>query len=376
VPYQYLIYLITIDASSRYLRQFLGGGFKKYFDEMSLAQLFLLKISLICFLHSLNKFDFIKYLKYALIDHKQLSLPGIGTFKLIRTPAQINQGTLNIDPPSYGISYDYDASEDQVKSTFDTVKTYYPSLDRQDLMMLSSIFGKAKETKKKFALDGIGSFSFENNKPHFEADQQINNALTGGLGVVKQKYISQRSKISDWASSPKADIPNEKWFRWLPVAALLLGCIALLPFFKNRLQYKNSDIVTKDSVVQNDIISSDTLVYDQDTNEIKSMVDTLNEVLGSNTAVNIEDIKNEQGTNLKKCVIITGAYTSEKYKQIMIDKILSNGYELYTDKARNMTRVGLQFECEGKDLLDMLRKIRSMFVSDAWYLDPLSVKQG
>jgi hypothetical protein len=328
----------------------------------------------------LKDFGFIKYLKYALVDHRELSLPGIGTFKLLRKPAQSNFENLTLKPPQYDISFDQYTTGEKENRTFKVLKTYYPRLEQDHFSRLSSLMRNFADHQKPFYLEGLGTLDIRNGSQVFEPDTNVSLGLTKGLEEIKQKFIVQEAKISSWLEAPKSEVPNNSWFRWLPilaVACLAFGLFKLFPPSNSILKNTKKEDPKPNEILPTKPDPDTIIILDTfDNQAVKQIVDTINTSLGSSSAVKIEEVKAEDGSITKKCIIITGAYTSDKYKQLMLDKITRNGYLTYSDRIGKLTRVGLQFECEGKDLIQMLKEVRSMIVSDAWYLDPKPDKEG
>ncbi len=76
-------------------------------------------------------------------------------------------------------------------------------------------------------------------------------------------------------------------------------------------------------------------------------------------------------TTTDSCIIITGVFSSQRNVDLMLEKVASQGYQTYTSRIRNYTRVGLSFDCnEETDLEQFIRTIRSEISPEAWYLNP------
>ena len=72
----------------------------------------------------------------------------------------------------------------------------------------------------------------------------------------------------------------------------------------------------------------------------------------------------------EKCIIITGAFSDPGNVRAMEDRLTYQGYDVYSESNGNLVRIGLQFDCEEKDLDNYLVQIRQNVSPNAWYLYP------
>gem|GEM_PF-742639 len=77
-----------------------------------------------------------------------------------------------------------------------------------------------------------------------------------------------------------------------------------------------------------------------------------------------------QPAALDSCIIITGVFASQNNVSNMIEKVLSFGYQPYTEVNGLYVRTGLIFECSDTDLESFIRLVRRQISPKAWYLQP------
>lgn len=72
-----------------------------------------------------------------------------------------------------------------------------------------------------------------------------------------------------------------------------------------------------------------------------------------------------------QCIIITGVFSSGANITRMDERLRNEGYTVYHEEFGPYTRVGLIFDCDGNtDLEAFIQDIRGRISAKAWYLDP------
>jgi hypothetical protein len=69
------------------------------------------------------------------------------------------------------------------------------------------------------------------------------------------------------------------------------------------------------------------------------------------------------------CVIIVGAFSNEKNTQQMKTLLATANYNVFTQDAGQLTRVGLYTHCEPSKILKELRQVRKEIEAEAWILN-------
>jgi CCDC81-like prokaryotic HU domain 1/CCDC81-like prokaryotic HU domain 2/SPOR domain len=69
----------------------------------------------------------------------------------------------------------------------------------------------------------------------------------------------------------------------------------------------------------------------------------------------------------KSCIIILGAFSKKEGVADTVEKVIDLGYDVYQDKVKNLTRVGVQMAYEDEDDIEKaLKQIRKEITSKAW----------
>ncbi len=306
---------------------------------------------------------------YLLYDHKQVAIPGLGLFTLQRQSANQKAGEQIIIPPSYSIHFQQDSNFFIDDSFIKKLRTYQPSISKKEYLDYANEIINTLEKEKHVALGNLGNIYKSDDNIHFEEDKNVTSLLTQYLPILNLKYFSKPSSVISWLDLKLASLPHTFWTYGLPLVLMGLISLALFKSYHitniETLKIDKSEIKETPSVIVDSTASNDTLkvMYDK----IDSLIDDIEDV-------QIDSIgTNSNGEVIRRCVIITGAYRSSKYRDLMIDKIKISGYTVYTNEVNGLTRVGLQFECTDATLKSTLEKVRRNITSDAWSLDD---KQG
>lgn len=311
------------------------------------------------------KTDFSKYLRFALYDYKRLAIPGLGMINLQRNSAFADLENYQVYPPKYEIKFLSDVSVSNLE-TFKLLRSYLPDLSKSDFDSYMSARVSELNTTGQTDIEGIGTLNRNEEVVSFIPYEEATNLLTYGLNKLGLKKISnfiQSKQMDEVQSLPGV---SSFWAFFLPllITALLLASGI---FFLNRdrmVVHKPKTNITITPPIDNRTVDS-----------VKISDTTMVAIIGREAIVS-DILKNSDGSYIKKCVIITGAFKSTKYRDLMIERLRANGYDIFSEKKGKLTRVGIQFECHEKDLEKYLQAIRDTLDKEAWYLDELTNKEG
>lgn len=107
----------------------------------------------------LKKIDVLNYLTAYLIQQKKLSIPGVGTLRLVQHPAQLNVAEKRIEPPSFSV--EVGAEEEVSIHQLNFLNNTLGQKDEGSLQSLQS-FGRAMHRQMNeggFEWERIGTFS-------------------------------------------------------------------------------------------------------------------------------------------------------------------------------------------------------------------------
>lgn len=322
----------------------------------------------------LEQYQFEKYFKHLLFDHKKLVIPGLGRFFLDRLPASFSVDRLQISPPSYHLRFE----KDFIQQDYDSVhflKKYYPATSENEFSNYSKHLVNKLLTRGHIKIDDLGRLHFQDGEIIYEKDIETQNMLTKGFPVLTLSNLRTLFPPVLPATLERIGGISGFWARWIPfaIAAILtLGVIGL--------GYKiNQTSISPPPKKENKppLVNIDSLNEsgDVDTNDISNE----GEEVKDSMIKSIEDSgTNAAGVKTKKCIIITGAYKTRRYKDLMIENLEKRGLKVFTETSSSgLTRVGFEFECAETDLQQYLDSIRTAIQNDAWYLIPdFSKKQG
>lgn len=311
------------------------------------------------------KTDFSKYFRFALYDYKSLAIPGLGMINLQRNSAFADVVNQQVYPPKYDVKFQNDVSANSYQ-TYELLKSYLPELTRSDFDSYMNARVAELNSTGQTNIEGIGKLSNADGGLVFQPFPETTNLLTYGLnrlGLKKVTNFIQTNQMNEVQILPGV---SPIWSIFLPllIAALLLA---------SSIAYLSRDLKPIEKQISNITI---TPPKPKDTINNSSIIDTSSKLIIGKEAIVSDILKNSDGSYIKKCVIITGAFKSAKYRDLMIEKLRDSGYDIFTEKKGRLTRVGLQFECHEKDLEKYLQAVRETLEKEAWYLDELMNKEG
>jgi len=330
----------------------------------------------------LADYPFVKYFKYLLFDHKRLIIPGLGKFYLDRLPAAVANDRQVIEPPSYHLRFEKDFIQQNFDS-FSDLKSYYPNLQETDFKNYARQVIDQLLSRGFVAIDDLGKLRMDNGEISFDKNLETQSMLTADLPVLSLGNLKTFIPLSAYRLVQRISVPSVWWTIFLPLILVSLLTIGLLMVYARMDDgQKNKPIINdKPVVVNTDTVQSVDTVKTNNEDKILDSLNVLEEEIRINdslAAIVKNGSQNADGTYNKKCIIITGAYKTKKYKDLMIQKLKDSNLKVYTETSSlGLTRVGFEFECAEKDLPKYLDSIRTAFQDGAWYLMPdLNKKQG
>jgi hypothetical protein len=309
----------------------------------------------------LKEFNFTKYFTYLLYDHKQVAIPGLGIFKLERQNALLKPGDTIILPPSYNIQFHEDKSLLLEDGFLKKLKIYYPRLNKQEYLEYAKELTQTLERDNKVLLNNIGELYISDGKLFFVEDKSATNLLTQHFPILNTKFFSKPASIISWLDMKLASLPHKFWSYILPMLLVSLLAFSLL-YFEIPTNWIKKKVVIETPHPKTELpIGKDS---------VKNIQEKIDSLLGEYGQINIDSVNTDpNGESIKRCIIITGAYRSEMYKNLMIEKITNLGYKVFIQDVDGLIRVGLEFECTESNLPEMLEKIRNTIETNAWHLD-------
>ncbi len=308
----------------------------------------------------MREFNFTKYFMYLLYDHRQVLIPGLGIFTLERKKAYYRPGEEILEPPSYNISFKEDKSLSLDEGFLKKLRIYSPRLSKQEYLEFAITVTQALQNNQKFLLNNIGTLYMNGGQLIFEEEKTTTHLLTQHYPKLNLKFFTKPLPLITWLDLKLASLPHKFWTYVLPFFIMTILVLTIGYF---GIQFDKTSNFSKIPIPVND-----PPVVITDTSQI--IEDKLDSLLGSTGNVQIDSVgMTNEGEIIKRCIIITGAYRSELYKNIMIQKIEDLGYNVFIQDINGLIRVGIEFECTDATLTEMLEKIRSTIEKNAWHLE-------
>ncbi len=324
-----------------------------------------------------------KNIIYQLQKVGRVSLPEIGSFTLeyISASYGINRSILN--PPSYKLSYS-DITRDikgLIQEISDTEKI------SNDLAK-KALFSYTKYLKSTLSSNGsvfihqLGTLSEENNKLVFKQSDdtsfsKINYSLPQisltpiAIDENEKKTVLEKLQEETKIAKPAAETiktPLAKkngFFTWDRIRDWLIAALlASILIFVFKTCNKNTPTTKPTTTVS----TNNDSINNSGTKTSSNISST--SISSTDTSDTIEEAISHLTNSNQKCIIITGSFKRSRNAVKMQTKVSKLGYESYTERYGSFNRVGIKFDCAGKDLPAYIKKIRSQFDIYAWYLEP------
>ncbi|NNE26747.1 MAG: hypothetical protein HKN09_07880 [Saprospiraceae bacterium] len=195
------------------------------------------------------------------------------------------------------------------------------------------------------------SYKSEISQETHSTEEKVKSVMTDLIAEMKQEAPSAPSAKAEanleaaWA--PEKYDEGYGLIPWI-IGAVLLAALVLFTIFSIRQCQPSQDMPFSNETPTEHV--TDMLIADETQEEDSS--------------------SNEPLLLPEQCIIITGSFASQANVGLMMTKISDAGYDVYTERSGNYTRVGLSFDCADVDLPAYLQNIRATIAPQAWYLDP------
>ena len=336
---------------------------------------------------------------------REVALPGIGLFRLVDTPAHFN-GYSKLHPPTRKIAFTPDHID--TIGGFEYFVAGQANIDAATAQR--AVMQLAKTITQSIVDNGYADLYPLGRLTQSEYGLQLSDKsspfvkpLIGAQPLPLKLLIRNIASIDSLSSKSESDhvlkSPVTQPWRWITI--LLLALAMFLVFKTCMAMQQNSDQVSevtsakKDSpftasAVDSTLFQNNTL--DAEPLEVKNLEFSENEnpvikyEMGANNKhkASIDEVTPDAIDSLLndpilsssppetpvECIIILGAFGQQRNAIRMMERIEAKGHQVYLGVHGNLTRVGIIFNCEKKDLVSYIQTIRKDFIRDAWYLQP------
>jgi cell division septation protein DedD len=345
--------------------------------------------------------DLEQHIKRELYTKRFFTIPDLGSIHLKREAAKFSEDKSIIYPPNFHIVF-----SKQTTTSIDVNPKFQGAL-----LSLSTRITEELNLHNKSKIRGLGVFQKEDEKIKFYPEKELEKSFSIGLepiyGVseVSKKFSGSPTIKGETlvVSKSKTDysrlIKIAKTAAWVIIGLGLLYALFNIPI---NLSDDNIPVVKQKPVAQKEtIIPSDSSQEFIDTLDIateKPIIETqieekptekkqAEETVAKNVPTADSEIKkaNQKIKNTKPylprpdtnqistltgkpCAIITGSFKSAIYSIRMIKRLQKLGYKVYTEENDSTTRVGLLYNCNNENEVDLLAKIKSTVDTSSWIL--------
>lgn len=319
-----------------------------------------------------------EYLQELLVEHDVVHIPGLGGFVGSYLAAQPDPVAGVIHPPSKKLEFDQQLGVDDgllINLIREQEALSYEAA-RQALDQEVKVILEVLRRKETVSLPGIGNLYLDyDGQIQFEAKHGNLHPNAFGLAAVSAKPVAPTATSTIPASQPTvAQSPGvtatplaEPWYGglwfWLRrnavlvITAVTLGIVVAL-IFANRDRWRKPDLTANIPTERLNVPP----VASEDTDEEEALdfpsADSLETAPGVKAPADSEAATPVPGQ--KVAIIGIGLFGDPGNVDRLIQRIYAEGFEPYTEKKGNLTRVGIQFgytsEREIQDKLLAVRK--------------------
>ena len=345
-----------------------------------------------------------------LFENHSVVIPDFGAFITTYRPAQIEPVKGLIHPPSRSIEF-VDRYESNSALLLEYIRRHY-NMEQKEVTSLVRAYVEslhiALEKREILSFPNIGRL-YKDFEDQYQFIQESTNYLEEAFGLptihffpiqrsrdVKEKIAAIRKEIPQVPQTAVVQRP-QAWRKYIPAmmaAATVLFAVALfvfqqgqaadepnaikMPVSETRINQKPAEAIQV-PLEQPPTEDSESLVVeipeeDQESayqSETETTQAEKSEEPGEETTPDII-VDTEAPTiapDQHYAIIIVGAFSKKEGAMERSEELFRLGYDVYTDKSGNLTRIGVQFPFDhGKEVREELRKLRKKYSTKAYVL--------
>lgn len=345
---------------------------------------------------NLMKIDLSQHIMDYVTRFREVALPGIGLFRLVDTSAQFD-GYDVLNPPSRSINFTPDfvdtngRFENFVAGQSNTdLTTAKKAIDHLVITITQSIVESGQATVYPLGklTQSTSGLTFTDSISPFIIPLQAAKPIE--LKLLTHKATDKEASIIKSNTDYTLKSPISQPWRWITI---LLLALAMFLVFKTCLamQQKSDQSATAsmendDSFFIEDIVDSTQINVETSDKSSEENKPPVRHEMGANhkSKRSIDEVTPEAIDSLLsdpllatsapetpvECIIIVGAFNQQRNAIRMMERVEAQGHQVYLGVHGNLTRVGIIFNCQKKDLVAYIQNIRKDFIRDAWYLQP------
>lgn len=332
------------------------------------------------------------YISELLYQNEKVSIPGLGGFVANYKSAEIDHVQGKIAPPSKDLSFNSNlvvndgllinfikdkhslSYAEAQKAVEDYVGRVKEAVERREIIVFPQVgrLYKDYEQKLQFLPDntnfetnsyGLPTVSFYPVSKTPPPAAKASQPKKSGLNALSTPVISQ--KISQWFQRSLPFI--------IVLSVIIIGTGLYFVLSNSRSQKGNIEVSrvpesrVNISPTQEDTDGEDTAANTPDDEEAASA--PAQEDSGMIEVTADEDLDTESATpapDQKFCIIAIGVFGNQNNVKKLVQEIYEEGFEPYTEKRGNLTKVGVQMAYDDdSELKAALRTVQEKFSEDA-----------
>ncbi len=320
-------------------------------------------------------------------------IPGLGTFMGSYKPATIDHVQGILHPPSKSIRFKLDFNaKDDVLTNFLVSKYNCAHSEAQELVeRFVTNAMKLLQKREMLIIPDVGRLylDYENNHQFLQETNNFNIDAYGLPGIHYYPVLRSRKQLG-YSVDPyhEQKVPFLQKIKRLsyltqtvvPVAIALIAVLFAVSIYYNKTNIEDrganvfpvsfKEVHVNKSPLGVNTLPEELIIEEEDDTDIvaeeEDFLDPEPEEVyaeGQNTdALTLPD-------DVKHCIIIIGQFSQKDGVRKRVEEIYELGYDVYTDKNKNLTRVGVQFVYESSsEIKKALRLVKKRFDESAFIL--------
>lgn len=356
------------------------------------------------------KINIAKYLLELLLEHGEVTIPGIGRFELKNNPASFGEGRKSLMPPTKEFIFSEEHSSDD-----EVLKNHLIKNENIDAITADQFVDKFSSDILKGLLENKpvelaylgavnrnepdGNVNFVQNevtlsklnkilpelslpapksvgsipKKELPVSESVPTKIASGNKVAEKKTTIDPNLKSapinpDLSQTEKTGIA---WWKW-GLLALIFGAICILGM--KMCSNENSNVYKSIDKEQAKPVAGEGEEIDGSVTDSAVVVDFSDSSIGGDKNGALEKTTAVTNKNISggDCVVIVASMQNQGNITRLISEIENKSYEVYTESHGAYTRVGVQVDCDelGGSYKDFIRQVSRDFKVTAWSLKP------
>lgn len=329
------------------------------------------------------------YIGELLYERELVHVPGLGAFVSKYKPAVIDQIQGQIFPPSKEISFDpnlvmddglllnhirhkHQLTSSEAQSELeDYINQIKAAIERREIVVFPKLgrLYKDFERKLQFLPDATNFNTDSYGLPtiaFYPISRQDNEGKAARTKQAVPATKSAEPKSDDAFRTGWSALVNKLLNNSLLITislAVIVVAFTLYSLLESRKSQQTSSVVPTARVNVSPALQADTATEEESLQEERSDKDASQQ---EDAAASLDSESPTYKPDQKYAIISIGVFSNETNVERLVNRIFEAGYEAYTEKQGNLTKVGIRSAYENeRDLQRVLENVRDRFEPDA-----------